>query len=346
MAKDQAIDPKIIARIKKLHNMAEGAKAVGSLAEADSFMEAVKKTLLAHNLDMGVLAVDLRDLQDPLGKTAVKGIGNNDKASRHGSARKAVDWVTDLAIHVAEAHYCATTHSTTSSYIWFYGRKNNRETAERMFVYLRDMAERLAWDAYVAEVNRRRKERGSERGAGQWRLNWLEGFVAEVGTRYRAMRKRMDEDRSVALVLVSVKKEAEDAAHEEVGAWWKRVRLPDSEALAGRWAGMTLWEVGAKEHNNQKLQFVVVGTNESEVRNLMAFLRDTKWPDGRGREKLDIIAECKEFIKWMGSDMLEARDYDHEARAKGGAAARNVNLNPNLVEDQATERRHLTRGSE
>lgn len=201
MTTTQALDPKLIARIKKLHNMAEGARAVGSLAEADAFLAAVKKTLMTHNLDMSVLDVDLHDLADPLGRATVEGT-----TSRHKD--KVVAWVLELADNVADAHYCAMNHSLISSRVWFYGRATNRTTCVAMYTYLRDMAERLSWDAYYPEAKRRRDTYGTEKGLGQWRLSWLTGFAEEVGRRYRAMRVRLEANTGMQLVLTGVQKEA------------------------------------------------------------------------------------------------------------------------------------------
>ena len=201
-------DRKLIQRIQKLHKQAESAAQVGSLEEADAFMEAVQKTLNKYNLDSSVLSLDLRDLEDPMGSEAEWGVTGRHKM-------KPVHWAQNLALHVALAHHCACLVSMTSSMVFFYGRQSNRGVAKRMFVYLRDAAERIGWDAYVTEVNRRKKLYGSEKGAGQWRLNWLEGFVHEVGQRYERMRIKADSDTGMALVLTSVRKEAEAFANDK-----------------------------------------------------------------------------------------------------------------------------------
>jgi hypothetical protein len=200
------VDLKILARIKKLHNMAESARDVGNLAEADSFMEAVTKTIAAHNMDMSALNVELHDLTDPLTKEIVRGAGRDETKSRHKN--RPVAWIIQLAEYVAMAHYCNSHYGARFGTVFFYGRKTNVAMCRRVFEYLRDMAERVGWDAYVTEVHRRRKEHGSEAGSGQWRLNWMNGFAEEVGTRYRAMRTRVEADKGLALVLVKTREEA------------------------------------------------------------------------------------------------------------------------------------------
>lgn len=205
MSENETLDPKLVARIQKLHAMAEGAREVGSLAEADSFMRAVEKTLAAYNLDMSVVSMNLKDVTDPLGCNSVWGATGRHKYT-------VPRWALLLGRAVADAHYCEMLNSIQYSVLFFYGRKQNRETAERMYVYLRDMAERLGAKAFAAEERRRIKEYGSKRGASQWRLNWLEGFATEVARRYATMRARLDSDKGMSLVLTSVRKEAEDYA--------------------------------------------------------------------------------------------------------------------------------------
>lgn len=223
----EQLDPKLVQRIQKLHAMAESAREVGSLAEADSFMAAVSKTLNKHNLDMSVLSIDLRDSADPMGSTAEWGA-----MKRHRN--RPVAWAQNLAVHVARAHNCAILVSPTTSIVIFYGRASNRGVAQRMFRYLRDMGERLNWQEYAVEVRRRRKEHGSERGGGEWRLNWLEGYVAEVGRRYAVLQQQVEADKGMAMVLVSVRKEAEAAADQKAVPF-EKLKRTRSAVMAESW---------------------------------------------------------------------------------------------------------------
>lgn len=187
---------KLISRVQKLHAMAEGARAVGSLAEAETFMEGVERTLAKHNLESSVLSMDLRDHVDPLGYSSCWG-------ARKRHRTKPVRWAQFMAAVVAEAHFCVSLASVSSSGIWFYGRKSNHEMAVKMYLYLRDLAETLGWRAYrkycaVGGVN-----------ANKWYLDWLEGFAAEVIIRYRAMRVRVDADRGMSLVRSTAYAEAD-----------------------------------------------------------------------------------------------------------------------------------------
>lgn len=222
----EQLDPKLVQRIQKLHSMAESARDVGSLEEAQSFMDAVTKTLNKYNLDMSVLSIDLRDAADPMGVSAEWG-------SVKTHQNRPVRWAQDLASHVAMAHNCATLVAVKNSAVFFYGRASNRGVAVRMFKYLRDMAERMNWAEYEMEVRWRRKQYGSEKGGRQWRLNWLEAFVDEVGRRYYAMRQRVEADKGMAMVLVSVRQEAEAAAAAGITV---KVVDTDNVVTANQWS--------------------------------------------------------------------------------------------------------------
>lgn len=193
---------KVIERVQKLKRMADSAKEVGSLEEADAFMRGMHKTLAFHNLDESVLSLDLKDKKDPLISRWVTQAKNDEV--KKGSEQ----WAINLARAVGQAHFCHGSGTTSQNWIVFYGRKSNVDVCVKMYTYLRDMALRIGTAAYLAEEQRLHKVYGSARGAAQFKWNWFEGFSAEVSRRYKEMRERVESDSSMALVLVGVRKEA------------------------------------------------------------------------------------------------------------------------------------------
>jgi hypothetical protein len=201
---------KIIQRAQKLKKMADSALAVGSLAEAEAFMEGLNKTLAFHNLDASVLTLDLKDKYDPMVRMGVPSTAETYK-------RGTEQWARDLTSAVAQAHFCAYLVGAAGNYVYFYGRKSNVETAVKIFVYLRDMALRLGTAAYLKEEQRLHKVNGTAAGAAQYKWNWFQGFSSEVASRYKAMRARVESDSGMALVLVGVRKEAAEYASRHAG---------------------------------------------------------------------------------------------------------------------------------
>lgn len=332
---NKAIDPKLIARIQKMYAMAESAKEVGSLAEADSFMNGVMTTLAANNLDMSVLSIDMKNLTDPMGKQFFYGVGKNGRASV--DSRKTLEWITDLGFAVAGAHYCECHWHPGSNYLTFYGRESNRRVAVQMFGYLRDMAEKGAWAAHAAEFNRRQKEGESQAGLTDHRLSWLEGFVHEVARRYRAMRERVEKDNSMALVLVSVRKEAQDFASS---------KMTKKEYEAFKLApGVTL-------NDGQRVGGMPLGEIPDDwLEELLRAFREGRLSDLVEYRDVSVRKEAVKMIKAQLDDnrrsvTRESERWFGNAREAGAEAARSVNLRPNNLDSGAADRapKRLGRG--
>lgn len=329
----KALDPALIARIQKMYAMAESAAEVGSLEEADSFMTGVHKTLAANNLDMSVLSLDMKNLTDPMGKQFFSGIGKNGRASV--DSRKTLEWITDLGTVVAAAHYCEMHWHPGSNYLTFYGRETNRKVAVQMFGYLRDMAEKLAWKQLEKEAARRRKLGEREAGLNDYRLNWIEGFVSEVGQRYRSMRERVETDNSMALVLVSVRKEAMEFAsgnltkrpHEKyVIAVTDRDRAQVSgqsrrflDAIA-----VPLWQL-----DDNWLEELLTAFREGKLSSLVEYTDASKRKEAVAMIKAELADRKREQTK-------ESDRYYDSARESGREAARSVNLRPQTLDGGAS----------
>lgn len=332
---NKAIDPKLIARIQKMYAMAESAKEVGSLAEADSFMNGVMTTLAANNLDMSVLSLDMKNLTDPMGRQFFYGVGKNGRASV--DSRKTLEWITDLGMAVAPAHYCECHWHPGSNYLTFYGRESNRRVAVQMFGYLRDMAEKGAWAAHAKEFNRRQKAGESQAGLTDHRLSWLEGFVAEVSRRYRDMRERVEKDNSMALVLVSVRKEAQEYAsgnltkrpHEKY-KMVQGVTLSDGQNVGG---------IPFGEMPDDWLEELLRAFREGRLSDLIEY-RDAE----KRKEAVKMIKAQLDDNRRQ--ETREAERYFGAAREAGREAARSVNLRPNNLDSGAADRapKRLGRG--
>lgn len=262
-----AAELKVIERIKKLHAMAESAREVGNLAEAEAFMEGVAKTLAKHNMEQSVLSMDIRELTDPLSSTGCAG------ATERGSD-KPQEWCMDLAGSVAYAHFSVMHYSVASSYVFFYGRQTNIDTARSMYTYLRDMAEREGMKAW-------RKQRratvaaygGHVRGEDDigWYLAWLEGFAREVGRRYQAMRARVESDRGVSLVLTGARKEAQAWSNknaEMTDEAKERMKKAEKPIKRGGFHGDAR-EQGAEVAKTANLRPNVLETSETDNRRML-----------------------------------------------------------------------------
>lgn len=329
----KALDPALIARIQKMYAMAESAAEVGSLEEADSFMTGVHKTLAANNLDMSVLSLDMKNLTDPMGKQFFYGIGKNGRASV--DSRKTLEWITDLGEYIARAHFCACHWHPGSNYLTFYGRETNRKVAMQMFTYLRDMAEKLAWKQLEKEAARRRKLGEREAGLNDYRLNWIEGFVAEVGQRYRDMRDRVETDNSMALVLVGVRKEAQAFADTKLSKLeFESYKLAPGIIINGNpIGGVPLGEIP-----DDWLEELLKAFREGRLSDLVEYRDATVRKEAVKNIKAQL--ERNRLTETKESDR-----YYHSARESGREAARSVNLRPQTLDGgSSSSSKRLGRG--
>lgn len=223
-----AEDTKILERIKKLYAKAQSAQQLGSLEEADSFMQGVYKTLSKHNMEMSDLEETLHDEVDPMMMIQLLG-GFEDRMMPNHER-----WVLLLSDYVANAHFCGRMVTINANYVIFVGRRSNVTVCAQMYKYLQDMARKLCIDAINQERSRPVEPPPNTisfaanfyEGTGgllipipikshleDFRLNWLESFAALVGHRYNMMRKDAEaQNDGVRLVLVGVHEEAEAAA--------------------------------------------------------------------------------------------------------------------------------------
>lgn len=227
-----SVHPKVMDRIKKLYAMAESAKAIGSLEEADSFMRGVEATLRKHNLEMADLDAAMQEEADPVGVLQVRCGWTDEPAERHER------WALILANVVADAHFCAFLVSMVDNTVYFTGRRSNVQVAGLMFRHLLELARRLcaeelekqtalpAQSAYTVTSSYSTTtisysfDMGSLFGPTDpkdrkesYRLNWLEAFSRKIAIRYQQMKVRDPAEPGSALVLVGVRQQAQAAAN-------------------------------------------------------------------------------------------------------------------------------------
>ena len=184
---------RIIDRIRKLYAKAEGARQLGSEAEAEAFAEKVRELLAQHKLDMSVLTDEARDAADPL----VSGYhtpGGVRKKARSG-------WVELLADGVAKAYFCDFLVLPGSNTLVMVGRRDDVAVA----TYVIDNLVRFAEEESLLAT---RKERYRLWKAGRlqdsrgFRTSFINGFVTGIRKRLRdEVQKQVASDSRFALVL-------------------------------------------------------------------------------------------------------------------------------------------------
>lgn len=184
----------ILERVRKLHAAAEGAKAIGSLHEAEAFAVAVQKMLLKYKLDMS----------DVLIHGATTGSNGVDYSKiewdKYGipKHRRRCGWVELLAHGVTEALHCTFLVHLGSNTITVVGRSPDRDLAAYLVGTLTAKAIELVSVASSAK-------------GGGYRNSWLLGFAYGItGRMEKEFQKTSQTDARYALMRVNDKAQLEE----------------------------------------------------------------------------------------------------------------------------------------
>jgi len=217
MAPEQLLD-----KLAKLKRHADSAKAIGSLAEAETFAAKFQQLLLQHKLEATDIELEQQERAEPVGHHRIDYSKYPDVKVRNAR----VQWIERLASIVARAHFCRILIHHGSSRITLVGRKSDAAVAEYMLVTLQRAAERLADAAYaeftvecVKECAVCGRDKGSHFHAGhQFVPNWarargyrgafIQSFIIRLHERFQAERRAAETSTSTALVRLNTADQA------------------------------------------------------------------------------------------------------------------------------------------
>lgn len=197
----QDIPKEVLAKLNKLKNLEEGARSVGSLAEAENAAAKFQDLLYKYNLDEEQVRNSTLAEKIQMGKEQV------DLTDFYGY--RAADWAYDLLRAVAKHSMCVTI--LTDKYkVHVLGEKHNVSLAIYFTEQLASKIEhayRFAWTAYKGDEDNRTFRRG-----------FLRGAVLAISTRLRVEEKRASdapENNGLAMVLVNKRQQAMDFLKQE-----------------------------------------------------------------------------------------------------------------------------------
>jgi hypothetical protein len=198
---------KLLSKLAKMKAMAEGAKAIGSEAEAQAFANALQRMLIEHKLKMTDIEFAEQDKEQPV-------ISRKMDAAKYGFRirRTRIRWIEHLAIVVADANFCKLLLHGSSTIYSFVGREEDIAVAEYLFVTLYRAAEKISMKEYERYRHQQRKrmiqtygeegKHGSMRHAFGFRESFLEAFCTRLKTRFDEETKRQG-DGSQALMRIN-----------------------------------------------------------------------------------------------------------------------------------------------
>lgn len=190
----------LIARIAKLLNMSEGARAVGNQHEAEAFAAKVQELLIKHKLEMSEIELKQAAEDDPVEEDSFN-------PQEHGirPRRSRMRWQEDLATAVAKAYFCRVVVFRDSNRLRFIGRRTDRQVTLYVYTVLARTAEKLVKQEY-------RRYKRAMGGAGLhtrgFNTAFLLGFTAGVTKKLEEERRAMEAamqaaGQSTALVRLS-----------------------------------------------------------------------------------------------------------------------------------------------
>jgi hypothetical protein len=206
---------RLLDKLQKIKAMAEGAKVIGSEAEAQAFADMLNRLLTEHKLEMSDLEFEKLDEAEPVERETLHETMAREKRLREAGVRTRkvrVDWMERLASTIARAHHCRIIVLPGSSMVSLVGRRSDRAVAEYMIVTLTRAAEGLAekelgkyrWEVY--------KRDGKTEAAAGFKRAFLRSFVLRLMERFDELRRQRTEasDGSMALMRIDHEQKAAD----------------------------------------------------------------------------------------------------------------------------------------
>lgn len=195
------IDQKIIDKIQKLLNLAEGAEAVGSMAEAENAASKVQALLMQYNLDIETVKASKIQARAEFFDGYVNLSDKQDKRESF--------WVPKLFNAIARHNFCKCFPRQQGVYI--VGEKSQVELvlyiAEQMVAKVR-IAEKYAWKIYDAKPEGRwdiKEKRGT------YRRGFFEGACHGIDQRLARDKRAMEHTfNPFAIMIVKKEKEVQD----------------------------------------------------------------------------------------------------------------------------------------
>lgn len=185
---------RIVEKLRRIKAHMESARKIGSDAEAEAFAAMMQRMMLEHEISMTDIEVANRDAQEPVDMHWID-YSKYGKKDQPTGAR--VRWREQLAMIIADAHFCRILVTLGSSRITLVGRKADCEIAEWMIVTMTRMVHEMAlkewWKewrrlggAKSYEDNRRVRE-----GLKGFRPSYQNAFINRLQHRYHEELERM-----------------------------------------------------------------------------------------------------------------------------------------------------------
>lgn len=177
-------EQKIIDKIVKLQQQADGEAKLGNSAAAESFAAMANKLLLDYELSASDLDYKRNSEKDPVIEKYVDFGKHNMKV-----CKTRIWWQEELANLIANAHLCRVLIIPGSNRVVFVGTQSHATVAEYVFGTMVPAIDKMADVEYYAYYDQMaRQGKGAE--ARGYRKGWLKAFVMRLGQRFHDERQK------------------------------------------------------------------------------------------------------------------------------------------------------------
>jgi hypothetical protein len=201
---------RLLNKLQKIKAMADGAKAIGSEAEAQAFADMLNKLLIEHKLEMSDVEFAALEEEDPIERETRQETMAREKLMREAGVKTRkirVDWMERLASTIARAHHCRVIVLSGSSMVSLVGRRGDRAVAEYMIVTLTRAAQDLAkkelqryrWEVYKRDANCK--------AARGFHAAFLRSFVLRLMERFDELKRQRTEAPNGSMALMRIDRE-------------------------------------------------------------------------------------------------------------------------------------------
>lgn len=197
MGQNQDVPKKILEKIQKLLNLAEGAKAIDSLAEAELAATRAQELLIKYNLSLE--QVEEGTVLVMVDREIIKTMGFEKKSDG--------TWVSDLWSAIAKNNFCKILYKGRGKwYIVLIGEEHNRlivkDLVESFIPRIRALAPKYRKE-YLENIEEGTQSWMIEK-KGTWRRGFfrgaVEGIRSKLAEHYEELKQESEEINKMALV--------------------------------------------------------------------------------------------------------------------------------------------------
>lgn len=200
----QEINESVLEKIQKLFNMANSAKEIGSLAEAEAFMTKVQVLLQEHNLEMSTVQDHQRKEKSKIEEQKIK----------FGAVKSDGDWEKNLMCVICRNNWCTNFWNDFYKTHTVVGQAENIAVVTYLYNFIQPILKELSGKGYsdaIIKLNNFYKAHGRDyitqlggkikaeqyfckQGVLAWRKVWVRNFLlgAVQGIDVKLTQQRID----------------------------------------------------------------------------------------------------------------------------------------------------------